>query len=178
MAKNFNIQNGDELKIETIKDKHLLAFDNNETYKLTLNKNTQNILNKAQLLVGQSKENYGEIFNDYSTNKANGKYSHAEGMGTIASADYQHVEGKYNEENENALHIVGNGTGPNKEDRNNAYVLDIDGNAEFSGEITANGINISQEISNKPNLIIGTDIPKPEIGKNGDIYCMVIGAVN
>lgn len=36
----------------------------------------------------------GEIFNDYSSNKAEGDYSHAEGRGTIASGIYSHAEGQ------------------------------------------------------------------------------------
>lgn len=36
---------------------------------------------------------YGEIFNNYSTNKASGSYSHAEGGYTTASGNYSHAEG-------------------------------------------------------------------------------------
>ena len=44
---------------------------------------------------------------------ASGNYSHAEGIGTIASGEAQHVSGKYNEEDNNALFIIGNGTKDN-----------------------------------------------------------------
>lgn len=37
--------------------------------------------------------NGAEIFNDYNTNIAVGKYSHAEGSNTIVSGDYSHAEG-------------------------------------------------------------------------------------
>lgn len=36
---------------------------------------------------------YAEIFNDYSTNKASGTWSHAEGSGTTASGSMSHAEG-------------------------------------------------------------------------------------
>ena len=32
--------------------------------------------------------NIGEIFNDYTNNKAKGNYSHAEGIGTLATGNY------------------------------------------------------------------------------------------
>ena len=35
----------------------------------------------------------GEVFNYYTSNKATGDYSHAEGIGTIASGTYSHAEG-------------------------------------------------------------------------------------
>lgn len=68
--------------------------------------------------------------------EANGMVSHAEGRGTIAQA-YQHVEGKWNTNSPNAIHIVGNGTGPEDENRSNAYVLDKYGNGTYSGKVKA-----------------------------------------
>lgn len=35
----------------------------------------------------------GEIFNDYTSNSASGKYSHSEGYGNVAEGNYSHVEG-------------------------------------------------------------------------------------
>lgn len=45
--------------------------------------------------VGQKYPNstYGEIFNNYTNNKASGNYSHAEGGSTTASGSYSHAEG-------------------------------------------------------------------------------------
>jgi hypothetical protein len=60
--------------------------------------------------------------------------SHAGGAGTIASAYAQTAIGRYNEENSNALFIVGNGyvdeTDPSnlKTVRQNAFVVDKNGN--------------------------------------------------
>lgn len=56
---------------------------------------------------------HGEIFNSYDgsrINKATGKYSHAEGSKTVASASYSHAEGAGNEASGNASHAEGGGT--------------------------------------------------------------------
>ena len=49
------------------------------------------------------------------------------GIGTIASNEAQMAIGQYNEEIDNALFIVGNGSATN--DRNNAFYVDQDGKA-------------------------------------------------
>lgn len=59
--------------------------------------------------------------------------SHAEGLGTIANGDNQHVQGKYNISDDTSLDIIGNGTGADA--RSNAYTLDRNGNAWYSGDI-------------------------------------------
>ena len=67
---------------------------------------------------------------------ASGENSHAEGASTIASSQNQHVQGKYNIEDLNGTyaHIVGNGEdGKNS----NAHTLDWEGNAWYSGKVTA-----------------------------------------
>lgn len=76
------------------------------------------------------------------TSGAFGKYSHSEGYETIAlnndETKPQHVEGAYNipdTENKYA-YIVGNGK--NTLQRSNAYTLDWEGNATFSGKVKAN----------------------------------------
>lgn len=78
---------------------------------------------------GSHAENYGTT---------NGHYSHAEGLQTVASSDYQHVQGQYNiEDAENKYaHIVGNGE---YNARSNAHTLDWDGNAWFSGNVFVGG---------------------------------------
>lgn len=59
------------------------------------------------------------------------------GEGTIAGSKYQLVQGKYNDPDYNNIyaHMVGNGIGPNKDDRKNIYTLDWEGNAWFAGDI-------------------------------------------
>ena len=59
--------------------------------------------------------------------------SHAEGLGTIANGDNQHVQGKYNISDYTSLDIIGNGT--SEDARSNAYTLDRNGNAWYSGDI-------------------------------------------
>ena len=68
---------------------------------------------------------------------ASGKSSHVEGRYTIASSDNQHVQGKYNIEDSSSTyaHIVGGGTSDT--DRKNIHTLDWNGNAVFSGDVTA-----------------------------------------
>lgn len=65
--------------------------------------------------------------------RAQGWSSHAEGRGTIANQESQHVQGNYNISDVTSLDIVGNGT--SDEDRSNAYTLDANGNAWYSGDI-------------------------------------------
>lgn len=101
--------------------------------------------------IGQNGSKAGsEIFNDYTSNEANGMFAHAEnvrtkanamgthteGLGTVADGKYQHVQGKFNildSENKYA-DIIGNGTG--EDARSNASTVDWDGNAWFAGNIT------------------------------------------
>lgn len=45
--------------------------------------------------VGKSTESGGEVFNDYVNNAAIGRYSHAEGSGTVAYGEASHTEGLY-----------------------------------------------------------------------------------
>ena len=72
---------------------------------------------------------------------ASGMFSHTEGYGTIASSYFQHVQGQYNIEDTSSTyaHIVGGGTGDSN--RKNIYTLDWNGNAVFSGDVTATDSN-------------------------------------
>ena len=65
---------------------------------------------------------------------ASGAQSHVEGRYTIAASGAQHVEGVANIEDttDTYVHIAGNGTFTN---RSNAYTLDWNGNAWFSGDV-------------------------------------------
>ena len=91
---------------------------------------------------------------------AAGDNSHSEGVQTIAKNNCQHVFGKHNIADSsvnpptqigNYVEIVGNGADTTH--RSNARTLDWDGNEVLAGtltvggDITANGINISQAIS-------------------------------
>ncbi len=96
---------------------------------------------------------HAEIFGDYENNIATGEWSiaegsntiakgmasHAEGIGTLSSSNYQHVQGKYNVDDTATkyAHIVGNGTSATA--RKNAHTIDWSGNAEFAGDVIADG---------------------------------------
>ena len=68
---------------------------------------------------------------------ASGMFSHTEGYGTIASSYFQHVQGQYNIEDTSSTyaHIVGGGT--DDFNRKNIHTIDWNGNAVFSGDVTA-----------------------------------------
>ena len=65
---------------------------------------------------------------------ASGAQSHVEGRYTIAAGGAQHVEGTANIEDtaDTYIHIAGNGT---FNERSNAYTLDWNGNAWYSGDV-------------------------------------------
>lgn len=81
---------------------------------------------------------------DYSTaigddTTASGLGSYAEGFDTVASSDYQHVQGKYNIEDVDDIyaHIVGNGNAD--DERSNAHTLTWEGDAWYAGDFSADG---------------------------------------
>lgn len=70
-----------------------------------------------------------------------GEYSHVQGEGTGAASSSQHVSGRYNILDNNGVYaeIVGNGTGFSADTnfRSNARTLDWNGNAVYTGKVTA-----------------------------------------
>ena len=76
-----------------------------------------------------------------------GKGSHAEGVNTFAYSEYQHTQGRYNliDDKNKYAHIVGNGSDPLN--RSNAHTVDWDGNAEYAGDVVANGCGGEAPIS-------------------------------
>ena len=70
-----------------------------------------------------------------------GEYSHVQGEGTGAASSSQHVSGRYNILDNNGVYaeIVGNGTGFSADSnfRSNARTLDWNGNAVYTGKVTA-----------------------------------------
>ena len=89
---------------------------------------------------GLSYSAVGEVFNDYKQNSAFGAYSHAEGIGTIASGKAQHVQGKYNiASGDSTAVIIGNGLSASE--RSNAFIMDWSGNAIFYGSVSAQTIS-------------------------------------
>ena len=71
----------------------------------------------------------------------------------MASGQYQHVQGRYNIEDQTNqyAHIVGNGATSDK--RANAHTLDWSGNAWFAGNIKIGGTSYSD--TNAKTLIAG-----------------------
>ena len=111
---------------------------------------------------------------------ASGYYSHAEGNDTIASSDCQHVQGKYNIEDTSSTyaHIVGGGT--SSSNRKNIHTLDWNGNAVFSGDVTAtksDGTEVSLlslkstlDSIQVQNFYTGIEAPSNTLGEDGDLY--------
>lgn len=116
-----------------------------------------------------------EIFNNYTSNKAvgnyshaegnystaigsvshaegygttaSGNYSHAEGYSTKASSNYQHVEGKFNIEDSNNkyAYIIGNGTTNNA--RSNLFAIDWNGKIYTNNAVT--GVDVCTDLQSK-----------------------------
>lgn len=87
------------------------------------------------------------------------KGSHSEGCYTIASGDYQHVQGKYNIEDTTSAFIIGNGTGTSASARSNAMTVDWNGNVKIAGDITnGSGVSLNSLNSNLGNLIKYKDV--------------------
>ena len=111
---------------------------------------------------------------------ASGNNSHAEGDDTIASSNCQHVQGKYNIEDTSSTyaHIVGGGT--SRSDRKNIHTLDWNGNAVFSGDVTAtksDGTEVSLlslkstlDSIQVQNFYTGIEAPSNTLGEDGDLY--------
>ena len=154
---NYNIQNADIIGLENegkqpidinTNDHHLLTFDENAVYKLTLNAETQKYLANIGFLVGKKENNNSEIFNDYENNIAQEEYVHVEGCGNVGRNKYQHVQGCYNAYeglSTDIIHVVGNGK--SNSERSNAHTLNKNGNAWFAGTLTTEGKLTTKDIS-------------------------------
>lgn len=84
-------------------------------------------------------EIYGEVFNDYENNSVSHEHTYQATFGTYtqANGDAQFVCGKYNDEVENALFIVGCGTDTIV--RENAIVVNEDGSVHILTDVTYDG---------------------------------------
>lgn len=80
----------------------------NNTFKTI---NEESIIGTGNIkTIGKKTEEGGEIFNDYTGNKASGNYSHAEGSSTTASSDSAHAEGYQTIADGYSSHAEGIGT--------------------------------------------------------------------
>lgn len=96
-------------------------------------------IGEKSLTTGINNEASGKYSSAIGANtEARGMNSCAQGSNTKAYSNNQHVEGQYNipDNNNKFAHIVGNGD-VNK--ASNAYTLDWEGNAKYSGSVKANG---------------------------------------
>ena len=110
--------------------------------------------------------------------KAQGTGSHAAGLNTIAKGDYQTTIGKFNVEDPTMAFIIGNGE--NNSARDNALMVDWDGNMALAGRVIPSDYTNLDERYLKNVGDIGaimnycgelSDVSElPETADNGDIY--------
>lgn len=88
---------------------------------------------------------------------ASGAQSHVEGRYTIAAGGAQHVEGIANIEDAagDYIHIAGNGS---FDDRSNAYTLDWNGTAWFSGDVYVGSASGKNKDEGSQKLITSSDL--------------------
>lgn len=83
--------------------------DNLDTTDKTIVGAINEILPKATGVgkIDPNSDGTGEVFNDYTNNKASGRYAHAEGWSTTASGIAAHAEGRYTTASGNYAHAEG-----------------------------------------------------------------------
>ena len=124
---NFNLKNS-ERNITGIKS--INSKEENNTYSVGSYAfaigNDSGAQGQSSYAEGQNNMAYGVAAHAEGSNtKAFANYSHTNGQGTIARGIAQTVIGTYNEEDNNALFIIGNGTADNS--RSNALMVTRDG---------------------------------------------------
>ena len=149
-------------------------FSHSEGYITTASGNTSHAEGGMTTASGASSHAEG------SNTIASGAYSHAEGVETKAYSDYQHVQGQYNIEDTSGTyaHIVGGGI--DDSNRKNIHTLDWEGNAVFSGDVTAtksDGTEVSLlslkstlDSIQVQNFYTGIEAPSNTLGEDGDLY--------
>ena len=141
---------------------------------------------KVTALAGQKTVAGGEIFNDYTNNKASA-YSHAEGKGTTASGSYSHAEGQSATASGRASHAEGYQTIvgtkafvvdiTNSSSTDKKYKLDSVTNLSTSDTIyLAHGSSISSLTSSSPRTITAIDTTNKTI--TVDTYITSTDSVN
>lgn len=106
---------------------------------------------------GSHAENYSE---------ASGKYSHSNGYGTKAGYDHQTVAGRYNDNKENTLLEIGNGSSSKK---SNAFEVYDDGHAE----VQTQG-NTDNSVVLKKMFLVGTADPSTVNAPVGTFYFQIV----
>ena len=154
-------ENGNQVLPKTISTAVYMTSSLEDETPISVNEAIENTVGKKTL-------EGGEIFNNYNENVASGAYSHAEGLGTIASSNNQHVEGKYNIE-DNAYtyaHILGNG---NSSTRSNAHTIDWFGNGWFAGNVSV-GEESKQLATEEYALNVANTVKDNLLNGAGDAY--------
>ena len=132
---------------QALQDGHIYHCENTGNTYVGGTNNTKKIFSSSVGRAILTSGKLGEIFNDYTNNTASGEYSHAEGMGTIANAQAQHVQGKYNVADTTQAFIIGGGT---SSARSNIFTLDWNGNAWVKNTVySPNGIYTTDSTNTK-----------------------------
>lgn len=113
-----------------------LNTSNNEIETSLISSGTHNVIQGQQNIIYTGNNNHIEGYQNIiqGNNNQPVQSAHVEGEGTIAVQSAQHVGGKFNVAG-NYLEIIGNGN--SSAARSNARVLDWNGNATYSGRVTA-----------------------------------------
>lgn len=107
--------------------------------------------------------------NDYQL----GQHAITIGIGTKASGEAQYVQGKFNIENADCAHIVGNGHEHIDEEnpmlRSNAHTLDWNGNAWFAGDVYVGSTSGTNKDEGSVKLMSAADFETAELITIADI---------
>ncbi len=111
--------------------------EGHNNYRLSTNayeiNDQQYNLNYGAVGTADHSEGYDTIADSTLGGTLNDSYAaHAEGVGTIAVANAQHAQGKWNTPDTNFADVVGNGT---ENARSNAYALTWSGDGKFAGNV-------------------------------------------
>ena len=111
--------------------------EGHNNYRLSTNayeiNDQQYNLNYGAVGTADHSEGYDTIADSTLGGTLNDSYAaHAEGVGTIAVANAQHAQGKWNAPDTNFADVVGNGT---ENARSNAYALTWSGDGKFAGNV-------------------------------------------
>lgn len=97
-----------------------------------------NTISLQGITVDGDNKNIIEFENAFSNNI---KHTHVEGVGNTSTADYQHIQGKYSEQDNSSIFIIGGGE--NENNRKNLLTVGFDGITRAENDVIANGNKLS-----------------------------------
>jgi hypothetical protein len=111
-----------------------------------------NTISLQGITVDGDNKNIIEFENAFSNNI---KHTHVEGVGNTSTADYQHIQGKYSEQDNSSIFIIGGGE--NENNRKNLLTVGFDGITRAENDIIANGNKLSDihNVTDTDWVIIG-----------------------